>query len=635
MKILLTFYIFFALGLSQTINAQPAKEEVNQFYDSLYQYYDQNEDANIDGLIKQIRHNEDFPTSLRSKFWKLVQLRTENDPDKQTDYGLALFFLSIDQTIAGDMAPALEMAKTALAIFDSADMYMEVADCYNTIGGMLANDGDIEGGIKSLKKAIRFANMDPEHPYFNRSIINHYLVLGYVFGEAPNYDSAIYYTLKSAVLADKVTIGNQKYLTEKASARNNVGYYLMVQNDIKGSKAYLQEGLTFCQDGLVDRIKAGLHSKLAMIYERENNPDSAMIQLNLGLDICRNFHSFIPRWLQLLNQKQRLLQNQGEFEEALKAANRYIFLNDSSSSLEKERLTQFFLEEFKANEKDREIQNLSQQAEIQRLQLQEQKTFIVGGSILGLLLFGGGFMFYNQNKLKGKQKVTEVELQETKKRLHLEKQYRASELKALRSQMNPHFVFNALNSIQEYIMSNEKKLAGKYLGKFADLMRVYLYHSQVKVITLKEELFALNLYVELESLRFENKLTYEIAVDENIDTNHEIPSLLIQPYVENSFKHGLLHITRCKELSIQVSQESNSLIVVIKDNGIGRKKSSELLRLRNPNHQSFGHKASKNRIDLLNYGREEKIIEKITDLEDEKGEPEGTLVKLLIPIHND
>ncbi|MDW3192108.1 MAG: histidine kinase [Cytophagales bacterium] len=606
-----------------------------QFYDSLYNYFLENEDAELDSLINYARYNEDFPDQLLPKFWKLVLKRTENNTEKQIDFAHALFYMSISQTIAGDMAPALEMAKKALVIFDSAEMYLEVADCYNTIGGMLANDGDVDGGIKSLKKAIRVSQKNPIGHHYENAIINHYLVLGYVFGEGNYYDSAILYTLKAAELAESTSTPERKYLKEKASARNNIGYFSMVKGDIISSKAYLKEGLTFCPGESNKRIEAAIHSKLGMVYIREGKTDSAMIHLDLGLDICRNFHTFLPRWLQLLNQKQQLLQKQGNFEEALQAANRYIFLKDSSSSLEKERLTQFFLEEFKASEKDREIQNLSQQAEIQRLQLQEQKTFLVGGGILGLLLIGGGLMFYNQNKLKGKQKVTEVELQETKKRLHLEKQYRASELKALRSQMNPHFVFNALNSIQEYIMSNEKNLAGKYLGKFADLMRVYLHHSQVKVVTLKEELFALNLYVELESLRFENKLTYDIKVDEPIDTNHEIPSLMIQPYVENSFKHGLLHITRHKRLTIEVNQEASLLVVTIKDNGIGRKKSTELLQLRNPNHQSFGHKASKNRIDLLNYGRQEKIEETIIDLEDESGQPVGTLVELRIPIEDD
>ena len=635
MKALHIFILAGHLILIPFNDAKAFSEKNPQFYDSLYTHFENHEDADIDSLISYVRYKEDFPDRLLSKFWKLVLKRTENNPERQIDHAHALFYLSIGQTIAGDMAPALDMAKTALAIFDSASMFLEVADCYNTIGGMLANDGDVQGGIKSLKKAIRFANRDQSNPNYRNAIINHYLVLGYVFGEGNHYDSAIYYTRRSAELAESSATPDKKYLKEKASASNNIGYFLIVQNDMTASKAALIKGLTYCPGPANDRIEAAIHSKLAMLYEREAKPDSALLHLNLGLNICQNFHTFLPRWLQLLNQKQQLLQNQGEFEAALQAANRYIFLKDSSSSLEKERLTQFYLEEFKANEKDREIQNLSQQAEIQRLQLQKQKTFLIGGSILALLLMGGGLMYYNQNKLKGKQKVTEVELQETKKRLHLEKQYRASELKALRSQMNPHFVFNALNSIQEYIMSNEKNLAGKYLGKFADLMRVYLHHSQVRVVTLKEELFALHLYVELESLRFENKLTYDIQVEEEIDTNHEIPSLLIQPYVENSFKHGLLHITRHKKLSILVSQKSGFLLVTIKDNGIGRKKSAELLRLRNPNHQSFGHKANKNRIDLLNYGRQEKIKEEIIDLEDETGQPEGTLVKLHIPIHED
>ena len=118
---------------------------------------------------------------------------------------------------------------------------------------------------------------------------------------------------------------------------------------------------------------------------------------------------------------------------------------------------------------------------------------------------------------------------------------RSSQLSALKVQMNPHFIFNALNSIQEYILTNEKKLANSFLGKFSDLMRLYLDMSNKKSVSLAEEIKAMQLYLELEAMRFEDSFEFNLHVDENLHTDDiQIPPMIIQPYVENAIKHGLL-----------------------------------------------------------------------------------------------
>ena len=152
-----------------------------------------------------------------------------------------------------------------------------------------------------------------------------------------------------------------------------------------------------------------------------------------------------------------------------------------------------------------------------------------------------------------------------------------------------------------------KKLAGKYLGKFADLMRIYLHQSQTRYITVEEEVEALNLYLELEKLRFEESLNYSISVNETVEPDIlSIPSLLVQPYVENALKHGLLHKKEDRNLSISFHYQSEPDILecIIEDNGIGRERSTELNKLRNPNHQSFATSATKTRLELLNFTTE-------------------------------
>lgn len=210
-----------------------------------------------------------------------------------------------------------------------------------------------------------------------------------------------------------------------------------------------------------------------------------------------------------------------------------------------------------------------------------------------------------------------------------------SKLTAIQSQMNPHFIFNALNSIQEYIVSNEKKQATKYLGMFADLMRIYLRQGKIKTVNIAEEIEALNIYLELEKMRFEDSFTHTIQVDEGIDQEtFSIPSLLIQPYVENALKHGLLHKKGKRELRInfRINSGMNNLICEIIDNGIGREKSQEINKMRNPGHKSFASSATKRRLELLNYNNKNIIAEQTEDLRDEFGMGIGTKVTLSIPM---
>lgn len=221
-----------------------------------------------------------------------------------------------------------------------------------------------------------------------------------------------------------------------------------------------------------------------------------------------------------------------------------------------------------------------------------------------------------------------------KKQIQFQNELNQSKLSAIQSQMNPHFIFNALNSIQDFIVLNEKRLAARYLGKFADLMRIYLNHSQVKTVSLHEEVEALSLYLELEKLRFE-ALDFSIEIQDRLERHLiAIPSLIIQPYVENALKHGLLHKVGAKQLSISFKQnrEKDILICVITDNGIGRAASSEINKMRDPKHQSFATKATRNRLDLLNYGSDKPLSAEIIDLFDESDVPNGTMVRLNIPI---
>ncbi len=237
-----------------------------------------------------------------------------------------------------------------------------------------------------------------------------------------------------------------------------------------------------------------------------------------------------------------------------------------------------------------------------------------------------GFLWLRINRIK-----KESELLNSQQRLKTE--LIQSQLTALRSQMNPHFMFNALNSIQEYTMTNQKELAVDYLGKFSDLMRLYLNHSRKETISLQAELDALELYLDLEQLRFEESLTCNIDIQEDIITAKVyIPSMLIQPYIENAIKHGLFHKKKNRKLSIKFYlQDNTTLYCSIKDNGIGREQSAKINLLRKNKPNSFATSAINNRLILLNQSRKNNIKAITKDVFNEHQAVAGTEVTIIIP----
>ena len=222
-----------------------------------------------------------------------------------------------------------------------------------------------------------------------------------------------------------------------------------------------------------------------------------------------------------------------------------------------------------------------------------------------------------QRKLMStQQKMTEVEMQ------------------ALRAQMNPHFIFNCLNSINRYIVKSDQTTASLYLTKFAKLIRLILDNSNCKNVVLTNELEALKLYIEMEALRFDRKFTYEIKVEPNLGTDTiELPPLIIQPYVENAIWHGLLHKENNGHLSISVGMAGESMLqCTIEDNGVGREKAKELKSKTATSRKSLGMQLTENRLNLLNKHAQLNASVEIIDLGNGKSEAAGTKVILKIPV---
>ena len=195
-------------------------------------------------------------------------------------------------------------------------------------------------------------------------------------------------------------------------------------------------------------------------------------------------------------------------------------------------------------------------------------------------------------------------------------------LKSLRSQMNPHFIFNALNSVNSFIASNDERTANRYLTDFSTLMRSVLENSEEDFIPLEKEIELLKLYLKLEHSRFKDKFDYQFNIAENVNINDfKIPPMLLQPYVENAVWHGLRYKKEKGLLQVNIQQkDAETIEIVITDNGIGRKKSKALKSSNQQKRKSKGMKNIKQRISILNQMYKDKVDVFISDLqEDETG----------------
>lgn len=208
------------------------------------------------------------------------------------------------------------------------------------------------------------------------------------------------------------------------------------------------------------------------------------------------------------------------------------------------------------------------------------------------------------------------------------------EMQALRAQMNPHFIFNCLNSINRYIVKSDQATASLYLTRFAKLIRLILDNSNSKSVTLSNELEALRLYIEMESIRFEKKFSYSISVSEGVQADSiYVPPLIIQPYVENAIWHGLLHKETAGHLTIHITRKTDSLLeCVIEDNGVGRVRAKELKSKSASTKKSLGMKLTEDRLALLAKQIQAEASVEVNDIVTSNGEAAGTKVILKIPI---
>lgn len=219
------------------------------------------------------------------------------------------------------------------------------------------------------------------------------------------------------------------------------------------------------------------------------------------------------------------------------------------------------------------------------------------------------------------------------KKIREQNRFLVLEQKLLRSQMNPHFIFNSLSSIQSFIFESNPVEAGSYLSRFAELIRSILYNSREEYISLEKEVQTLTNYLDLQKLRYENKFDYEIDVDLLLDAETiSIPPMMAQPFIENAIEHGIKHLDDKGFINISFTLLDDTVLIIVEDNGIGIRAAKKINNSKAKEHQSLATIITRERIEILNKGQKsKKYYMEIKDSTDLNGNVVGTKVKLIIP----
>ncbi|MCB2222359.1 MAG: histidine kinase [Bacteroidetes bacterium] len=269
---------------------------------------------------------------------------------------------------------------------------------------------------------------------------------------------------------------------------------------------------------------------------------------------------------------------------------------------------------YESERKDQQIATLSLENELKESRLNQNRYLLFGSGGLLIVVIMFGYILIRQNKLKTEQQM-----------LNLQQ-------KLFRSQMNPHFIFNSLASIQNFVVRQDSKKASVYLSRFSELVRSILDNSTQDYIPFEKEVSTIENYLELQKIRFPDKFDFSIEIDEKIDPeNMLIPPMLAQPFIENSIEHGFKHKKAKGNIKIRFVLNENLIVFEIEDDGIGRQKAQEIGYKLRKDHRSMATDITRERLMVLNKKLKHKISLIISDLMNEQNEPAGTKVVFDIP----
>ncbi len=558
---------------------------------------------------------------------------------------------------------ALKSHEAALKLYEQLNSLQEQADALNSIGNSYMRLAAYPASLENYFRALKIYNqVNPEEP--NSMVLTN---IGNVYYHLSDYPQSLKYHMQ-AINTDELS-GNQENLAhdydnlgniydEMKSTDKALEYYLKALSiyrvlDDRRSIAstlmncavifqkvkqydtalnYLQQAFQIYESYTDEYKMSGVLDGIASLYMQASNTflsrqHMSVAERNAAVNkYLEQSHRLALKTGSLSKQSATLelmssaYEQQENFPQALNTYKESValkdrVLNDETKQTATRQGMQYEFDKKEALTKaENDVKKILAAAEIN--QQQTEKNAAIWGAVILATASVFIFMFYKRKRDAEQQQID----------AEFKTEVADTEMKALRSQMNPHFIFNSLNSISDYILKNDIKSADYYLTRFAKVMRMILENSDQKEVTLTDDLKALELYIQLESMRMKNKFSYEIIVDDDINPdNTMIPPLILQPFVENSIWHGIANKDGTGKILIHIKKEGNLLNCVVEDNGIGRQHQATEEQL-NPEKKSLGMKITKARIDIINKVKKSKAAIELSDL------AEGLRVEVRLPL---
>ncbi len=596
----------------------------------------------------------EFPAMERYSNMAIIHFKKY--PNDQ-QLGVAYRDLGYSKWAQSSFPEAIDAMQTCLQLYIKAGDTADIGSIYNILGAIEAERGYYGNALQYLLKGIGF---NQESNYGDLGLL--YMLVG-------DFDTALEYLRKSLVTSKYANLSIGEVFFNEKKYDSALHYYRQFQqyattsgyNDI--CKGYARRGELYLVLHQYDSALIYLQNALYPFKKANDRNQVMWVLLRLG-----RAYKEMGHFMTALHVANRLLQTAqetgarqsirdahfllyelfealGQYSKALIHLHSYMVVKDSiDKDLSVQKLS-FYKTQTERAKAQSSIAMLNKERKLQQQELKQtaiQKNVLLGG-VISLLVFGavlfGNIVLKRRNE-KHLRELAENELQIQKlesEKTKIEFQHRSAELEmqALRAQMNPHFIFNCLSSINRFILKNESEAASDYLTKFSRLIRMVLTHSKQSLISLDDELEMLRLYLEMERLRFKYSFDYNINFKNAVNPeNIFIPPLLLQPFAENAIWHGMMNKEGQGHLTISLSQENNELSCIIEDNGVGRAKAAELKSKSAEKKKSLGLQITKERLALLNKDSNETTFFEVKDMYDTEGNANGTMVILKIKLHD-
>lgn len=477
--------------------------------------------------------------------------------------------LGMDYTNNGNYEEALKVELEALELRFKCKDSSNIATYYQHIGEVYKELGIHDKWKSSLETAHRLS-ANPRYASFATqiSILNDF---GGIYETEKKYDEAIKVYLEMYERSRK-----EKYLNGMATALTNLSPVYRKQGQNNKALMYAKEALEIQQKRQNNFGILTAFNQIGEAYLALGQPGSAFSSYSNGLSIATR-NNYISEQKESLKGLYRVARTQNNWKEALIFHERYSQLSDSLQNIDLQEKLANIETKYQSEKKGQQIELLNSENELKNERIKVQKIGIWSGSLI--ILITATFTFLAVRQRRRRQLTLQNELEQ----------------KLLRSQMNPHFIFNSLGAIQNFMMKNEGRKAAFYLSSFSSLMRSILKNSREELISLHEEMQTLENYLNLHQLRLGEKLTFTVTISEDLDAESTfLPPMLIQPFVENAILHGIEKLEENGRIEIAFREEKNQLKITIEDNGPGFDQAGQ-----KENHISYALKIFKERISNL------------------------------------